>query len=80
VRRFHSERTPRRSTPRGIQWEANVATKAEFMKALEELPEDATIDDALERLAFMIAVEHGLSQADAGDLIPHEEIVKTRLK
>jgi len=60
-----------------------MATKAEFMRALEELPEDATIDDAVERLAFMIAVERGLTQADAGELIPHDEIiqlVKTWLK
>jgi len=60
-----------------------MATKAEFMKALNDLPENATIDDAVERLVFMLAVEHGLAQADAGDLIAHEEIVqlvKTWLK
>ena len=53
-----------------------MVTKPDFMKALGELPEDATIDDAMERLLFMIAVEHGLAQADAGKLIPHEEIVE----
>jgi predicted transcriptional regulator len=53
-----------------------LATKAEVMKALEDLPEDATIDDAVERLVFMIAVEHGLAQAEAGELIPHGEIVR----
>jgi len=60
-----------------------MATKAEFMKALNDLPENATIDDAVERLVFMLAVEHGLAQTDAGDLIAHEEIVqlvKTWLK
>jgi len=46
------------------------------MKALEDLPEDATIDDAVELLVFMIAVEHGLAQAEAGELIPHGEIVR----
>jgi predicted transcriptional regulator len=53
-----------------------MATKAAFIKALEDLPEDATIDDAVERLVFMLAVEHGLAQAEAGELIPHEEIVQ----
>ena len=60
-----------------------MTKKAEFMKALDELPENATIDDAVERLVFMLAVEHGLAQADGGELIPHEEIVqlvKTWLK
>jgi hypothetical protein len=56
--------------------EAKMATKADFMKALDELPDDATIDDAVERLVFMLAVEHGLAQAEAGNLIPHEEIVE----
>jgi len=53
-----------------------MASKAEFMKALEDLPDDATIDDAVEQLVFMLAVEHGLAQADGGDLIPHEDIVQ----
>jgi predicted transcriptional regulator len=46
------------------------------MKALADLPETATIDDAMERLTFMLAVEHGLAQADAGKTIPHDELVK----
>lgn len=53
-----------------------MGTKADLMKALDELPENATIDDAVERLVFMLAVEHGLAQAEAGDLIEHEEIVQ----
>ena len=53
-----------------------MVTKPEFMKALNGLPDDATIDDAIEHLLFMLAVEHGLAQADAGHLIPHEEIVE----
>ena len=53
-----------------------MATKADFMKALDELPENATIDDAVEGLVFMLAVEHGLAQAEAGELIPHEEVVQ----
>jgi len=53
-----------------------MATKAEFMKALEELPENATIDDAVERLAFMLDLENGLAQADAGELSAHDEIVQ----
>ena len=38
------------------------------------LPDDATFEDAMERLYFLAKVEHGLSQANAGELIPHDEV------
>ena len=40
------------------------------------LPEDATIEDAIERLCFMAKVEEGLRQSEAGQVVPHEEILK----
>lgn len=49
-------------------------TKGQIMKAVAELPEDATIDDAIERLLFLSKIEQGLEQARRGETIPHEEI------
>ena len=43
-------------------------------EAVERLPEDATLEDAIERLVFLAKVERGLAQADAGRTIPHEEV------
>jgi len=42
------------------------------------LPEDATIEDAMEQLYFLAKVEEGLRQADAGQTASHEE-AKRRL-
>ena len=53
---------------------ASATTKERILEALRNLPPDATVDDAIERLVFMARVEEGLGQLDAGQGIPHEEI------
>ncbi len=50
--------------------------KQRILDAVDGLPADATIEDAIERLVFVAKVERGLTQAEAGQLIPHAEIVK----
>jgi predicted transcriptional regulator len=50
-----------------------VETKQQILKAIERLPEDASIEDALERLYLLYKIERGLRQADDGELISQEE-------
>jgi len=54
------------------------ATKERILKAVEDLPDDATLDEAIEKLCFLAKVERGIQQADAGKTISHDE-VKERL-
>ena len=49
-----------------------------ILAALQGLPEDASFDEAIERLVFLAKVEAGLAELDSGKGIPHEE-VKQRL-
>jgi predicted transcriptional regulator len=49
-----------------------------MIEALRELPPDATVDDAIERLVFLAKIEAGLTELDRGEGIPHDE-VKRRL-
>jgi predicted transcriptional regulator len=51
--------------------ESNV--KQRVIEAVRDLPEDATVEDAMERLYFLAKVEEGLRQADAGLSVSHEE-------
>jgi hypothetical protein len=44
-----------------------------ILGALQDLPSDATVDDAIERLVFLAKVEAGLAEVDAVKGIPHEE-------
>ena len=53
--------------------------KADIVRVIQELPEDATVEDAMERLYFLSKVERGLEQSD-GETISHEEIKARFLK
>ena len=46
---------------------------------MRSLPQDATFEDAIERLVFLAKIQEGLAQLDEGAGIPHDE-VKRRLK
>ena len=51
-----------------------MGTKQQILKAIEELPDDARVEDALDRLYLLYKVERGLEQADRGELISQEEV------
>jgi len=51
-----------------------MTAKEKAVQAVQALPDDASIEDAMERLFLLAKVEKGLRQADAGELIPHEEV------
>ena len=53
-------------------------TRDQISEALREMPADATVDDAIERLVFLAKIEAGLDELDAGKGIPHDE-AKRRL-
>ena len=42
--------------------------------AVEHLPEDATVEDAMERLYFLAKVARGLEAVDRGDTVDHDEV------
>lgn len=48
--------------------------KLEILRALADLPEEATIDDAIERLSFLAKIEKGLTQLDDGLSVSHDEV------
>lgn len=53
-----------------------MTTKERIFKALENLPDDADIEDAIERLYLLYKVERGIAQADAGQKVSQEEARK----
>ncbi len=54
--------------------------KREIVRVIQDLPDDATVEDAIERLYFLAKLERGLEQSDAGQLMSHEEIKARFLK
>ena len=57
---------------------AEITVRDRILQALEDLPSDATFDDAIERLVFLAKIDAGLAELDAGKGVPHDE-AKRRL-
>ena len=53
--------------------------KARILRAIEELPEDASVEDALDRLCLLYKIEIDLRQAERGELAGQEE-ARRRMK
>jgi hypothetical protein len=57
--------------PQGMQ-----PVKATVRALLEKLPDDCSLEDVLYHLYFIQKIEAGLGDAEAGKLIPHEEVAE----
>ncbi|MEO6197140.1 MAG: hypothetical protein ABIP58_03440 [Dehalococcoidia bacterium] len=56
-----------------------IAGKRDILSALdEELPENATLKDALDYIYYLYSIEQAIDEADAHpeQMVPHEEIVR----
>jgi predicted transcriptional regulator len=51
-----------------------MTNKQRILEVIERLPDDVSVERAIDELYFWEKVQEGLRQADAGELIPHEEI------
>jgi predicted transcriptional regulator len=50
------------------------AAKQLLREAVEQVPDDASVEDVMERLYFLAKVARGIEAADRGDVVPHEEV------
>lgn len=55
-----------------------MTTKEKIIKAIQDLPEGATLEDAMERLYLLYKVECGIAQAEAGQKVSQDE-AKSRM-
>ena len=51
-------------------------THERILQALEDFPQNATFDDAIERLVFLAKIDAGLAELNAGRGIPHDEVTR----
>jgi predicted transcriptional regulator len=59
---------------------AGGTAKQKVLEAIEGLPADATLEDAIERLVLLAKIERGLAQLDAGQGIDHSEAKRRLLR
>ena len=57
--------------------DASGATAKQLaLEAVERLPDDATLEDVMERLYFLAKIVRGRADVAAGGTVPHEEVRK----
>jgi len=69
-----TKRPTTEKTKRPVPRRAVETDKRLTLETIERLPDNASFEQIAEELAILRAIEEGLKQADAGNLIPHEEV------
>lgn len=57
-----------------------MTTKEKVINAVRDLPDDASIEDVMERLLFLAKIEKGIQQSDAGQTISNEQMKEKMAK
>ena len=57
-----------------------MTIKEKIINAVQALPDDASIEDVMERLLFLAKIEKGLQQADAGKTVSHDQVKEKMAK
>jgi predicted transcriptional regulator len=55
---------------------STVIPKEKILQALQPLPDETTVEDAIERLCFLAKVEEGLRQSNQGETVSHDEAAR----
>jgi hypothetical protein len=55
-----------------------MTTKEQMLQAIRELPDEATVEDAMERLYLLYKIDRRIAQADTGQKVSQEE-ARTRM-
>lgn len=50
--------------------------KQKILQAVECLPDNATLDDAIERLCFLAKVKEGMCESNTGETVPHRDATR----
>ncbi|MGO8705614.1 MAG: hypothetical protein ACLQVA_17520 [Candidatus Brocadiia bacterium] len=51
-----------------------MTTKQMLIQTVKKLPENASIEDAMESFLFLAKIEKGIGQADAGKTLSHRRV------
>ena len=57
-----------------------MTTKKKIFQTIQCLPDDASIENAMEQFLFLAKYEKGIQQADAGETIEHRQVKERMAK
>jgi hypothetical protein len=53
-----------------------MSVKERMIELLEKLPDDVSVEEAIEKLYLLRKIEIGLQQADTGDVMDQDELAR----
>ena len=59
-----------------MRYHAAMSQKEIVIEAIQELPDDASMDQIVDRVEFMAAIQKGIDDVERGETIPHTEVKK----
>lgn len=57
-----------------------MTNKQKIAAVIDQLPDNASFDQAIEELTLLAAIQDGIDQLDRGEGIPHEQVVAELLR
>ena len=51
-----------------------MTIKEKMLKAIQDLPNDASFEDAMERILLLAKIERSIKQADDGETVSHQTV------
>ena len=51
-----------------------MTAKQKVIEAVRDLPENASIEDAMQRLLLLAKIDRGIQQAEAGQTLSHSQV------
>ncbi len=51
-----------------------MTAKELVIEAVKDLPDNAVVEEAMERLLLLAKIERGIEQADAGKTVSHDDV------
>jgi len=57
-----------------------MTIREKVIQAVQDLPDDASVEDAMERLLLLAKIERGILQADSGQTIAHTQVKERMAK
>jgi predicted transcriptional regulator len=51
-----------------------MTIKEKMLQAVQKLPDDASVEDAMEHLLTLAKIERGIEQADPGETVSHQAV------
>ena len=53
-----------------------MTAKEEILELMKQIPDDLTVDEALEQLQLLYDVHQGLQETERGETVPHQKAKK----